>query len=133
MTIINGKNVTVDKPVKEVFVFLTDLNNFKQLLPEDKISDWESTTDRCSFKIKNVATLGLQLDSKIENKEIILVSSEGAPFKFSLIISLAEIGSSAKVDQVCHAEINPFLKMMVEKPLNALFDHIADKLVVAMR
>jgi carbon monoxide dehydrogenase subunit G len=133
MTIINGKSVTVDQPATDVFHFLTDLNNFKQLLPEDKISDWESTNNTCSFKIKNVATLGLVLDCKIENKEIKLVSAGGAPFKFSLTIGLTENGLSTKVDQICHADINPFLKMMVEKPLNALFDHIADKLVVSMQ
>jgi hypothetical protein len=29
---------------------------------------------------------------------------------------------------VFNGEINPFIKMMVEKPLKNLFDHIADKM-----
>jgi carbon monoxide dehydrogenase subunit G len=134
MTIINGKNVTVNKPVSQVYNFLLDLNNFKQLLPEDKISNWESTSESCSFKIQNVATIGLSLNNKIENKEVKLVSTDKSPFSFDLTIMLTEMGdNSCKVDQVCNADINSFLKMMVEKPLTALFDHIADKLVIALK
>lgn len=132
MTIINGKNVIVNKPIHEVYSFLIDLRHFKQLLPEDKISDWEASSDSCSFKIQNVATIGLYLESKIENAEIKLASTEKTPFPFSLTINLFAQGDSCKVEQICHAEVNPFLKMMVEKPLNALFDHIADRLVIAL-
>lgn len=132
MTIINGKNVIVNKPIHEVYSFLIDLRHFKQLLPEDKISDWEASSDSCSFKIQNVATIGLYLESKIENTELKLASTEKTPFPFSLTINLFAQGDSCKVEQICHAEVNPFLKMMVEKPLNALFDHIADRLVIAL-
>ncbi|MDG1477225.1 MAG: hypothetical protein P8Q14_08770, partial [Vicingaceae bacterium] len=45
---------------KEIYNFLMDTNNFEQLFPHDKISEWESTTETCSMKVKNMGILGLK-------------------------------------------------------------------------
>ena len=42
---------------------------------------------------------------------------------------LVENGGLTEAHQIFEAELNPFIKMMVEKPLKNLFDHIADKMV----
>ena len=39
---IKSKEVSVKKDRQVVFNYLCDLNNFKELLPQDKISNWES-------------------------------------------------------------------------------------------
>jgi len=36
---------------------------------------------------------------------------------------------STQAYQVFEADLNPFIKMMVESPLRNLFDHIADRMV----
>ncbi len=128
MSAIESKKVDVKASREVVFSFLTDLNNFIELLPKDKISDWKSDTQSCSFKVQGGYKIGLIMGSVEPHSKIILNSSSDSPFKFVLNIILQESATGTLGWQVCEADLNPFLRMMVEKPLKNLFDHIADKL-----
>ena len=116
------------EPAK-VYAYLSDLRNFKELLPQDKISDWRGEEDNCSFKVQGGYKIGLQWDSGVEYSKIVLSSTSVSPFPFKLNILLEADDTGTNAQQICDADINPFLKMMVEKPLKNLFDYIADCLV----
>ena len=94
----------------------------------DKISDWESTEDFCSFKIQGTATIDLHKESVEESSKINLKGGEKAPFPINLEIFLNESDGQTEAYQIVNVDVNPFLKMMVEKPLSNLFDFIADRL-----
>ncbi len=125
---IESKKVTVPASKEKVYKYITDLNNFKELLPQDRISEWESTTNYCSFKVQGTATIDLKLKESKEFEHIVLESGDKSPFPITLNIFLSEKEEITTVYQVMDAKVNPFLKMMVEKPLANLFDYIADKL-----
>lgn len=129
MTHIESKQVAVAKPASTLYDFLQDMNNFKQLLPQDKISDWQSDGKSCSFKVAGAATIGLMLDGGTPPGLVKLKATDRSPFPFTLDVHLTEEGGKTKVHQVFEAELNTFLKMMVERPLQNLFDHIADKML----
>jgi len=126
---IESKTVSVAANPEEVFKYVSNLNNFKNLLPQDRISEWESNEDYCSFKVQGTATIDLHLKNSKEFSELYLESGEKAPFPIKLTVFLSEMENGTKAYQIMEAQINPFLKMMVEKPLANLFDYIADKLV----
>ena len=105
-----------------------DLNNLEELLPQDKVSDFQSDGKSCSFKVMNAYTIGLEYQSSNEPDNIILKSTDGAPFSFDLDIKINELADKSKVNLISNADINPFMKMMVEKPLRNLFDYIAERL-----
>lgn len=125
---IESKKVKVNASREEVYEFVSDLNNFKELLPMDKISDWESTSDYCSFKIQGTATIDLKKEKEDTPAQLLLVGGEKAPFPISLDIFFDEADSLTEVFQKVEVDVNPFLKMMVQKPLSNLFDFIADRL-----
>jgi len=128
MTRIESKKVDVPCSNEDCFTFLTDLNNYQLLLPKEKVSDWKSDENSCSFKIQKTYKLELILESTTEYSTVNLKSGENSPFAFTLAISI-EGGDASNVQLICDADINPFLKMMVEKPLSNLFDYMADRLV----
>jgi carbon monoxide dehydrogenase subunit G len=125
---IESKKVSIKAPREEVFNYVSDLNNFKELLPMDKISDWESKEDFCSFKIQGTATIDLRLVKVEAPSRLELKGGEKAPFPINLEIFFDEANGLTKVYQKVLVEVNPFLKMMVERPLTNLFDFIADRL-----
>ncbi len=129
MTKIESKEVVIAANSQVCFDFLMDLNNYQLLLPKDKISDWQSDEKSCSFKIQNTYKLSLKYSESEPTSKILIVSGEGSPFSFDLYINLENQGESTGAQLVCHADINPFLKMMVQKPLNNLFDYMADRMV----
>lgn len=129
-TIIKSEVKTIKASQEEIFNFLSDFNNIKQLLPEDKISEWTSTVDDCSFKIQGTATIPLVKDSVEEFSRINIVSGPKAPFPFTLVAHINTLDGDAGCESylVFDGEINAFLKMMVVKPLTNLFDYMSHKL-----
>lgn len=127
-TIIESDKVIVNKSSKVVFDYLCDFNNVVNLLPQDKISDWRSDLDSCSFKIQNAAIIPLIKKEVHPTTKIDIVSGEKAPFPFTLEIYLKEDGDTCECYMKFDGEINAFLKMMVVKPLTNLFNYMANKL-----
>lgn len=127
MTRIESKKVIVNSSQQEVFGFLSDMNNYELLLPKKSISDFKSDKKTCSFKIQKTYKLVLEHVGGTEFNAINIKSGDGSPFKFTLDVDLAE-GISTEAQLICNADINPFLKMMVQKPLNNLFDYMADRI-----
>jgi len=130
MTRIESKQVEIAKPAQALYDFLQDMNNFQQLLPQDRISEWKSDGVSCSFKVQGAATIGLQLDGGTAPGHVKMKATERSPFPFTLDVHLKENGGVTTAWQEFNGDINPFIKMMVEKPLKNLFDHIADRMKV---
>ncbi len=130
MTRIESKTVQIARSPQELYTFLQDMNNFKQLLPQDRISEWQSDGKSCSFKVQGAASIGLRLAGGTEPNHVRMEATERSPFPFTLDVYLEDHGGTSKAWQIFNAELNPLIKMMVEKPLKNLFDHIADKMVV---
>ena len=128
MTTIESKRVEIAKSAQDLYTFLQDMNNFQQLLPQDRISEWKSDGRSCSFKVQGAATIGLELAGGEAPDHVILKATERSPFPFTLDVFLKEDGGVTTAWQEFKGDINPFIKMMVEKPLKNLFDHIADRM-----
>lgn len=128
MTTIESKHVQIGKSAQALYDFLQDMNNFQQLLPQDRISEWKSDGTSCSFKVQGAATIGLQLDGGTAPSHVRLKATERSPFPFTLDVHLKETDGTTEAWQVFNGEINAFIKMMVERPLTNLFDHIADRM-----
>ncbi len=129
MTTIESKQVLIPRTAQEVYSFLQDMHNFRPLLPQDRISDWTCDGQSCSFKVQGAATIGLALNGGTPNSLVRMKSTDRAPFPFTLDVHLVEENGQTRAHQIFQADLNPIIKMMVEKPLKHLFDHIADKMV----
>src|SRR5690606_13148487 len=111
MTIIQN-SVVINKPIAEVYNFLSDLNNHEQLMPEN-IYNWSSTADEARFTIQNMAKLALKINQRVENKEIICVPSEEAPFELKLAWKVEEVSANdINAILVIEAQFNMMMKMI---------------------
>jgi len=117
MTRIESEQVILERSQESVYNFLSDFNNFGKLMPE-QVTDWVSDKDTCSFNIKGMASLGMAMESKTPNSQIKIRKNGKAPFDFFLT---CEIGNAdqdkSTLKLIFDADLNPFLKMMAEKPL----------------
>jgi hypothetical protein len=129
MTTIESNTVRVNNSASEVFFYLCDMNNFRELLPQDKISDWNSDTDQCSFRVSGAVIIPLVKISQEEPSLIHIKSGENAPFPFTLDINIKDLADDGcEGNLVFNGEMNAFLRMMAERPLTNLFNHIAGRL-----
>ncbi|MNK35463.1 hypothetical protein D3C87_539900 [compost metagenome] len=112
----------VNASIQRVFEFLSDARNIEHLLPQDKISDFQADEKGCSFKAQGGIVIPLLYVSKEPFTKIQMESGEKAPFKYTLSIILKETGpETCEGHMEFEANINMFMKMMVEKPLTSLF------------
>lgn len=111
----------VNASSQKVFEFLSEAKNIEYLLPTDKISDFQSDENGCSFKAQGGILIPLIYASKEPYTKIVMESGDKAPFSYTLSIILKETGSTCEGHIEFEANINMFMKMMVEKPLSNLF------------
>lgn len=83
--------------------------------------------DTCKFTIKGMATLGLKYEQKIPNSEVVMVKHEKAPFDLKLICKIEDHGPVSGLQLFFDADLNPFLKMMAEKPLTNFLNLLVAK------
>lgn len=122
--------ITVNQGVEKVFSLISDLNNYKVLFPEEKIKNWESSSDSCSFLIKGMSAIQMDIKKRNENDSVEIVSGKTAPFKFNIKIQLEasqEQVNLTALQLTFDADVNPFMKMMVEKPLTNFFNSMVEQ------
>jgi carbon monoxide dehydrogenase subunit G len=128
--IIESKHVTVSARPERVTSFLKDAQNLIHLLPQDQISDWNATSEMCSFKVQGGVIISLVILGSEDTSKVFLSSGEKSPFPFKLTVHLTPEGENTAGYLVFDGEVNVFLKMMVEKPLTALFNMMSENLNV---
>jgi len=120
--------VAINCPSEKVFNFLSNFDHFTSLLPE-QVTNWQSTGDSCSFEVKGLATLGLRIMSTTPFTNISMKGEGKLPFGFTFDTSIKENSPlQCSVQLVINADMNPFIAMMAEKPLQNFVDMVIEKL-----
>lgn len=127
MTVIESA-VELDLPIDKVYLFLEDLNNHQQLMP-DNIYNWSSTNDEASFTIQNMAKLAIKISNRVPNSEIIAVPTEKPPFDVELKWTVEPTDNGGTIAKhIISADLNMMMKMLASGPLQKLADHQTQKL-----
>lgn len=126
MTRIESNKETIRQTAAEVFNFLSDFNNIGRLMPE-QVEGFIVEGDTCKFTIKGMASLGLKYESRTPNTEVVMAKHEKAPFDLKLICKIEDKGDHSDLQLFFDADLNPFLKMMAEKPLANFLNLLVSK------
>lgn len=130
MTTIKSQESLVDKSPQQLFLFLSDMNNLQALMPS-QVTDWKSNDKECSFKVTGLTGIALKIKAT-EPHHLIRYSETGKmPFAFELRAHFKdhETDSGKTWASISfEAELNPMLKMMVEKPLTNFINILAARL-----
>jgi carbon monoxide dehydrogenase subunit G len=111
-----------------VFDFLSDLNNFEKMMPEQVIN-WQSTKIECEFDIKGMARIGLIKSDEVPGKSVTISSKPDTPIELKIQGNIE--GKNDQVSVVIlelTANLSPILQMMASAPLQNLVNIMADKL-----
>lgn len=120
MSVFESK-VTVNKPVAQVYAFLADMNNHRQLMP-DNIVDWTSTADVASFNIQNITKLSLKIDERVADTLVRIIPAEKPPFDMELKWELSVVDGATQAAFTITASLNMMMKMLASGPLQKLVD-----------
>jgi carbon monoxide dehydrogenase subunit G len=128
-TKIESRVGTIAASEERVYNFIADFNNFKQFIPADKVQDFQSTGDSCRFSVPNMGQVALKIVEKTPFNTVKVTGDSMANQQFFLWVQLKQMADNdTRVKVTIKADLNPMLKMMVNKPLR----NFVDKLVEAM-
>ncbi len=126
MVNFTSPRVNVNISAKNLYNKLTDLNNLVDILPSN-ISEFQSSTKSCSFKIGHLPKIHLEISQKIPNSKIIYIAKD-SKIPFTLECNISEESNITNVALEINAELNMMMKMMLEKPLSNFLDYTSQKL-----
>lgn len=116
---------------QSVYAKLSDLSNLesvKDKLPKDKIQDLSFDADTLSFSVSPVGKISLRIVER-EPEKCVKFETENSPLPFNLWIQIVPATENeCKIKLTIKAEINPFIKGMIQKPLQEGLEKVAETL-----
>ena len=116
-----------------VYNNISDLRNLEKVrdrVPEDKVQGFSFDEDTVSINVAPVGELKLRICDREEPK-CIKFETVQSPVPFNVWVQVLPVDeNSSKMKVTVKAELNPFIKSMVEKPLQEGVEKIADALAL---
>ena len=116
-----------------VYDNISDLRNLEKVrdrVPEDKVSDFTFDEDTVGLNVQPVGELKLRICEREEPK-CVKFETVQSPVPFNVWIQVLPVDEqNSKMKVTVKAELNPFIKSMVEKPLQEAVEKIADALAL---
>lgn len=132
MTEFTSEVKTISYNDTDVFRVLSDLRKLeliKDRIPEEKIKDFSFDEDSVSFRVDPVGKVTFLVVEREPNK-LVKFKSEKLPFDIFLWIQLvSKAENDTRMRLTVKADLNPFIKGMVEKPMKEAVEKISDMLV----
>ena len=123
----------VPYPQQAVYNNISDLRNLEKVrdrVPEDKVKDFSFDQDTLSLNVAPVGELKLRICDREEPK-CVKFETVQSPVPFNVWVQVLPVDeNSSKMKVTVKAELNPFIKSMVEKPLQEGVEKIADALAL---
>lgn len=124
---LESPKAKVAKSQEEVYSFITNLNNFEQLMPESK-EKFEVDGDSFIFGLKGMPEIRLVLQEKNEFNKVVL-GAASSKLAFTLSVNIAAVSETeSEVDLLFEGDFNPMMAMMIKKPLQKFINTLSEKL-----
>ena len=119
---------TIPASNEEVFSFLSDINNFEKLMPEN-IDTFEVLDEETfKFSLSGMPTIVLKKKEELPHSKIVLgAASDKLPFTLTANIdSLSE--NSSEVNLSFEGEFNAMMAMMIKGPITKFMETLTDNM-----
>ncbi|MFT5255559.1 MAG: hypothetical protein ACI9RL_000905 [Candidatus Paceibacteria bacterium] len=125
---LNSKKVTVQKTAADLCAYLSDVKNFKQLMP-DNISKFELIReDAFVFALKGMPEITLEVKEVLPPFKITLGAiSDKIPFTLIGNIESIDDNTSA-IELQFQGDFNPMMAMMVKGPVGKFIETLSTNL-----
>ena len=124
---IEGSTITVKKSAKELYEFLSKLENYEQLMPENA-EKFEVDGDSFIFGLKGMPEIRLIMKEQTEYSNIILgAASSKLPFTLSAdIVEVSE--NETKAQLKFDSQFNAMMAMMAKAPITKFITALTENL-----
>lgn len=123
---LEGRKIIVNKSAKALQDMLKNPTDYEQLMPEG-LQKFEAREDGFKFALKGMPEIALKID-EVTDQQVVLKSASSS-LEFALTGTMNAINDNqTEVQLLFDGKFNPFIKMMVEKPLQNFINSLTDKI-----
>lgn len=123
---LEGRKIVVNKSSAELVKMLENAEGYKSLMP-DSLQSFEARDNGFKFSLKGMPEIALKIES-VSDSEVVLKSA-ASNLDFELKGTMNPVGENqTEVQLLFDGKFNPFIKMMVEKPLQNFINSLSDNL-----
>lgn len=123
---LEGRKIIVNKSAKALQDMLKNPTDYEQLMPEG-LQKFEAREDGFKFALKGMPEIALKID-EVTDQQVVLKSASSS-LEFALTGMMNAINDNqTEVQLLFDGKFNPFIKMMVEKPLQNFINSLTDKI-----
>ena len=123
---LEGRKIIVNKSVQQLVAMLQNPEDYRSLMPES-LQSFEVRDNGFKFSLKGMPEIALVID-EISEKQVVLKSASSS-LDFALKGEMNALNDNqAEVQLLFEGKFNPFIKMMVEKPLQNFINSLTDNL-----
>lgn len=123
---LEGRKIIVNKSGSELVEMLNTPEGYRDLMP-DSLQSFEVRDKGFKFSLKGMPEIALNIDEVTENQ--VTLKSASSSLDFALKGMMNPINEKqTEVQLLFEGKFNPFIKMMVEKPLKNFIDALTDNI-----
>jgi hypothetical protein len=125
---ISSQTVTVNKSADQLNAYLSEVGNFKELMPEN-ISKFELIgKDAFVFALKGMPEIALEI-KEIVSPQLVRLGAKSDKIPFNLSAHITEVSeNSASTFLEFEGEFNPMMAMMIKGPITKFLQTLTDNL-----
>jgi hypothetical protein len=125
---LESPKVTVKKNQKEMYNFLTQVENYKQLMPESMEKFEITAPDSFLFALKGMPQIELKIQ-EIHEPDLVVLGSTSEKFNFTLNANIeASSDDSSDVQLLFDGKFNAMMAMMVKSPLKKFITTLSENI-----
>jgi carbon monoxide dehydrogenase subunit G len=123
---LESRVVNTQKSPEELYNFLTQVENFKQLLPEDTKFELLGD-DKFLFGLKGMPEIKLALKDSTKFTKVVL-GSLGDKMSFTLTSNIEQFATGSQVQLLFDGDFNAMMAMMIKGPITKFLEQLANGL-----
>lgn len=123
---LEGRKIIVNKSSEQLVQMLKNPADYRDLMP-DSLQSFEAREDGFKFSLKGMPEIALKIAEVSDNEVVLKSAASNLDFELKGTMNpLAE--NQTEVQLLFDGKFNPFIKMMVEKPLQSFINSLSDSL-----
>jgi hypothetical protein len=114
MTSYSSRKGEVPVGDDDLYAFLTDMRNFKPVIPNGLLDEWQATADRCSFKIDRVGKVSASLSEALPHSIITYNAETLFTGKIAVQVVIEPLSRNRSSFYITAGlNMNPLMRMLV--------------------
>ena len=124
---LESPKVTTSKSQQELYNFLTNVENYKQLMPESMEKFEVTAPDTFLFSLKGMPEIELAITETVD-PDLVVLGSTSEELNFSLNIVIEANGDQSDAQMLFDGKFNAMMAMMVKSPLKKFITSLSESI-----